>query len=177
MIDLEKRLRHVPNFPKAGIDFIDITTVLQDAESFQALIEQMADLVKDLDFDVIVGAESRGFIMGAPLAFAMKKGFVPIRKPGKLPYHTYEVDYALEYGHDTLAMHTDAVKEGQKVLIVDDLLATGGTASANIELVEKAGGIAVGLLFFIELVELNGRKRIPENYPIYTLVKTSEHEL
>lgn len=177
MIDLEKRLRHVPNFPKTGIDFIDITTVLQDAESFQALIEQMADLVKDLDFDVIVGAESRGFIMGAPLAFAMKKGFVPIRKPGKLPYHTYEVDYALEYGHDTLAMHTDAVKEGQKVLIVDDLLATGGTASANIELVEKAGGIAVGLLFFIELVELNGRKRIPENYPIYTLVKTSEHEL
>lgn len=177
MIDLEKKLRHVPNFPKPGIDFIDITTVLQDPDAFQALIEQMADLVKDLDFDVIVGAESRGFIMGAPLAYAMKKGFVPIRKPGKLPYTTYEVDYSLEYGHDTLAMHTDAVQEGQKVLIVDDLLATGGTAFANIELVEKAGGIAVGLLFFIELVGLNGRQRIPEGYPIFTLVKTEEEKV
>lgn len=177
MIDLEKRLRHVPNFPKPGIDFIDITTVLQDAESFQALIEQMADMVKDLDFDLIVGAESRGFIMGAPLAIAMKKGFIPIRKPGKLPYKTYEVDYALEYGHDTLAMHVDAVKPGQKVLIVDDLLATGGTANANIALIEKAGGEAVGLLFFIELLGLNGRSRIPEKYPVRALVKTKEHEL
>lgn len=177
MINLEKKLRHVPHFPKQGIDFIDITTVLQDAELFQALIEQMADLVKDLDFDMIVGAESRGFIMGAPLAYAMKKGFVPIRKPGKLPYHTYEVNYALEYGHDTLAMHTDAIKKGQKVLVVDDLLATGGTAFANTELVEAAGGIVVGLLFFIELLELQGRKRIPEKYPVFTLVKTTEDKL
>ncbi len=177
MIDLEKKLRHVPNFPKEGIDFIDITTVLQDAELFQALIEQLTGLVKDLDFDIIVGAESRGFIMGAPLAYAMKKGFVPIRKPGKLPYHTYEVNYELEYGQDTLAMHTDAIHKGQKVLIVDDLLATGGTAFANTELIEAAGGTVVGLLFFIELVELNGRKRIPEKYPVYTLVKTTEDKL
>lgn len=177
MIDLEKRLRHVANFPKPGIDFIDITTVLQDAESFQALIEQMKDLVKDLDFDLIVGAESRGFIMGAPLAIAMNKGFVPIRKPGKLPYKTYEVEYALEYGHDSLAMHVDAVKPGQKVLIVDDLLATGGTANANIDLVEKAGGEAVALLFFIELVELNGRAKIPAKYSVRTLVKTTEQDV
>lgn len=115
--------------------------------------------------------------MGAPLAYAMKKGFVPIRKPGKLPYHTYEVNYELEYGQDTLAMHTDAIHKGQKVLIVDDLLATGGTAFANTELIEAAGGTVVGLLFFIELVELNGRKRIPEKYPVYTLVKTTEDKL
>lgn len=170
MIDLAKKLRHVWHFPKEGIDFIDITTVLQDAEYFQETIRQMDELVKDLDYELIIGSESRGFIMGAPLAYAQKKGFIPVRKRGKLPYDVIEVGYDLEYGEDYLQMHVDAVKPGQRVLVVDDLLATGGTAKATAELVEKLGGVVAGLLFFIELDDLKGREKI-KDYPVYSVVR------
>lgn len=162
-------LRHIPDFPEDGINFIDITTVLQDAEAFHEAIETMKDLVKDLDIDVIVGAESRGFIMGAPLAYALGVGFVPVRKPGRLPYESIKEEYTLEYGTNTLEMHTDSIKEGQNVLIVDDLLATGGTANANCRLVERLGGKVVSLLFFIELKDLKGREKL-EGYRVDTVV-------
>lgn len=177
MIDLEKRLRHVAHFPKPGVDFIDITPVLQRPDSLRDLVRQMEEAVLGLDFELIVGAESRGFIMGAPLALAMNKGFVPVRKPGKLPYRTLSVEYALEYGQDCLTMHVDAIAPGQQVLIVDDLLATGGTAKASIELVEKAGGVVAGLLFFVELTELKGREALPGGYKVYSVVKTTENPL
>ncbi len=159
-MDFKEQLRHVADFPEEGIDFIDITTVLEDNEAFHAMIEAMIDKVKDLDIDLVVGAESRGFIIGAPLAYALGTGFVPVRKKGKLPYKTIEADYTLEYGTNTLEMHVDAVKKGQKVLIVDDLLATGGTALASCRLVEQLGGTVEGLLFFVELTELEGREKI-----------------
>lgn len=168
-MDLKAKLRHVYNFPKEGIDFIDITTVLQDPEAFRESVDQMAEKVKDLDYDLIIGSESRGFIMGAPLAYASGKGFIPVRKPGKLPYQTINASYQLEYGVDRLEMHTDAIRPGQKVLIVDDLLATGGTAKANCELVEALGGEVVALLFFIELSELRGRDKL-EPYRVETIV-------
>lgn len=169
-MDFNKILRHIPDFPEKGINFIDITTVLQDKEAFRAAIDAMKDKVKDLEIDVIVGAESRGFIMGAPLAYALGVGFVPVRKPGRLPYETIRADYSLEYGTNTLEMHVDSVKPGQKVLVVDDLLATGGTAQANCKLVEELGGEIVGLMFFIELLELNGREKL-EDRPVYTIVQ------
>jgi adenine phosphoribosyltransferase len=125
-MDLAAELRHIPDFPKEGIDFIDITTVLKDKELFRETIDQMAALVEDLDFDLIIGSESRGFILGAPLAYATGRGFAPVRKKGKLPFRTVQATYSLEYGSDTLEMHIDAVQPGQKVLVVDDLLATGG---------------------------------------------------
>lgn len=160
-MDLKEKLRHVPNFPKEGIDFIDITTVLQDPEALQQSIEEMKNLLQDMGkFDLIIGPESRGFIFGAPLAYALNKGFVPIRKKGKLPYKTISVEYQLEYGKDVLEMHQDAIKPGQRVVIVDDLLATGGTTESNIRLIEKLGGEVAGLVFFIELSFLNGRKKL-----------------
>ena len=170
-MDLKAKLRHVQNFPKEGIDFIDITTVLQDGEALQQSIDEMKKLAQDMgDFDLIIGPESRGFIFGAPLAYALKKGFVPIRKRGKLPYKTISVEYQLEYGKDVLEIHQDAVKPGQRVLIIDDLLATGGTTESNIKLVEKLGGVVAGLVFFIELEFLNGRKRL-EGYNISSVTK------
>lgn len=160
-MDLKEKLRHVPDFPKKGIDFIDITTVLQDAEALHQSIDEMKKLIGELgDFDLIVGPESRGFIFGTPLAYAMNKGFVPIRKKGKLPYKTVSVQYELEYGTDELEIHQDSIKPGQRVVIVDDLLATGGTTESNIRLVEKLGGEVVGLVFFIELSFLNGREKL-----------------
>lgn len=170
-MDLKAKLRHVANFPKEGIDFIDITTVLQDGEALVQSIDEMKVLASGMgDFDLIIGPESRGFIFGAPLAYTLKKGFVPIRKKGKLPYKTISVEYQLEYGTDILQMHEDAVKPGQKVVIIDDLLATGGTTESNIKLVEKLGGVVVGLLFFIELGFLDGRKRL-EGYKVESLIK------
>jgi len=170
-MDLKEKLRHVPDFPKKGIDFIDITTVLQDKEALQQSIDEMKKLAAELgDFDMIVGPESRGFIFGAPLAYAMNKGFAPIRKKGKLPYKTVSIKYELEYGTDELEIHEDAVKPGQKVLIVDDLLATGGTTESNARLVEKLGGEVVGLVFFIELGFLNGREKL-KNYNVRSVVK------
>ena len=173
-MDLAKELRHIPNFPKAGIDFIDITTVLQNGPAFRAAVDQMAVIAADIDFELIVGTESRGFILGAPLAYAMNRGFIPVRKKGKLPWKTVQEEYALEYGNDILEMHIDAVRPGARVLVVDDLLATGGTALANCRLVEQCGGIVAGVLFFIELDDLEGRKKLAD-YPVYSLVKVQEN--
>ncbi|PYG87418.1 adenine phosphoribosyltransferase [Ruminiclostridium sufflavum DSM 19573] len=169
-MDLKSKLRHVMGFPKEGIDFIDITTVLQDPEAFRCCMDAFEELADSMEnFDIIVGSESRGFIFGAPLACKMGKGFVPVRKRGKLPYKTISAEYDLEYGKDVLEIHADAVKPGQKVLIVDDLLATGGTAEANIKLVEQLGGKVVGLVYFIELSMLKGREKLKE-YKVNSIV-------
>ena len=160
MKELKDYVRTIPNFPEEGIMFRDITTVMQDPDGLKLAIDTMQDLVKDLDFDVVVGAESRGFIFGMPIAYNMKKAFVPIRKKGKLPYKTIEESYDLEYGKATLEIHEDAIKPGQKVVIVDDLIATGGTSEAMIKLVEKLGGKVVQLNFLIELSDLKGRERL-----------------
>ena len=169
-MDLKSKLRHVMDFPKEGIDFIDITTVLQDAEAFKACIDKYKEYAEELgDFDVIIGSESRGFIFGATLAYEMGKGFVPVTKKGKLPYKTIRVEYDLEYGTDTLEMHEDAIKPGQRVLIVDDILATGGTTEANIKLIEKLGGEVAGIVYFIELGFLEGRKKL-EGYRVKSIV-------
>ena len=157
MKNLADYIRTIPDFPKKGIMFRDITTVLQDKDGLQLAIDSMQNNLKNIDFDVVVGAESRGFIFGMPIAYNMKKSFVPIRKKGKLPAETIEESYDLEYGQATLEMHKDAIKPGQKVVIVDDLIATGGTAEAMIKLVEKLGGEVVQLNFLIELSDLNGR--------------------
>lgn len=170
-MDLKSKLRHVMDFPKEGIDFIDITTVLQDPEALKQCVDELKVKVQAVgDFDLIVGPESRGFIFGVPLAYSMNKGFIPIRKKGKLPYKTISAQYQLEYGSDILEMHEDAIKPGQKVVIVDDLLATGGTTQSNIKLVEKLGGQVVGIIYFIELTFLNGRDRI-KGYNVDSLVK------
>ncbi len=169
-MDLKAKLRHVMGFPKEGIDFIDITTVLQDAEAFKECMDTFKEYAGQMeDFDIIVGSESRGFIFGAPLAYQMGKGFVPVRKKGKLPYKTIRVEYDLEYGKDVLEMHEDAIKPGQKVLIVDDLLATGGTTEANIKLIEQLGGKVSGIIYFIELGFLEGRKKL-EGYNVKSIV-------
>jgi len=169
-LDLKGKFRHVMDFPRAGIDFIDITTVLQDKDALKQSIEEMKRLAGELgEFDLVVGPESRGFIFGAPLAYALEKGFVPIRKKGKLPYKTVSVEYELEYGTDTLEIHEDALQPGQRVIIVDDLLATGGTTESNIKLVEKLGGEVAGLVFLVELGYLDGRKRL-EGYNVKTVV-------
>jgi len=171
VMDLKSKLRHVMDFPKEGIDFIDITTVLQDADALKECLETMKQRVESVgDFDLIVGPESRGFIFGVPLAYMMNKGFIPIRKKGKLPYKTIKVEYQLEYGSDILEMHEDAIRPGQKVVIVDDLLATGGTTAANIQLVEKLGGQVVGVVFFIELGFLKGREKL-KNYKVDSIVQ------
>jgi len=160
MTDLKTQIRHVPDFPKAGILFYDITTLLQDPAGLRAAIDSLADPFQGLGIDLVVGVESRGFIFGAPVADRLGAGFVPVRKPGKLPSACVRESYALEYGTDTLEMHEDAVKKGQRVLIVDDLLATGGTARATVNLVKKVGGDVHALAFLIELVGLNGRAKL-----------------
>lgn len=160
-IDLVKQLvRDVPNFPKPGIVFKDITPVLADPRAFNICLDLMAERYDGQNVEAIVGIESRGFIFGAALASRMRKAFVPARKPGKLPYDTHRVEYALEYGKDAIEIHRDAVKKGERVLIVDDLLATGGTAAAAIELVQKIGGNVIGAAFAIELAFLPGRERL-----------------
>jgi adenine phosphoribosyltransferase len=160
MTDLKTYIRHVPDFPKAGILFYDITTLLQDPVGLRVAIDSIAGPFADQKIDLVVGIESRGFIFGAPVADRLGTGFAPVRKPGKLPSTCIRESYALEYGTDTLEIHEDAVKPGQRVLIVDDLLATGGTARATSELVKKLGGTVHGLAFLIELVALNGRSRL-----------------
>lgn len=160
MKKLEEYVRSIPDFPEKGIIFRDVTNVLQDADGLHLAIETMQDLIKDLDVDVIAGPESRGFIFGTPIAYNLRKPFVLIRKKGKLPCETVSVDYALEYGTATIEMHKDSIKPGQKVLIVDDLIATGGTTKAMIDLVESLGGEVVGIVVLMELAGLEGRKKI-----------------
>jgi adenine phosphoribosyltransferase len=160
MDDLKARIRHVPDFPKAGILFYDITTLLQDRDGFRLAIDAVALPFRDRGIDVVVGIESRGFIFGSAVADRIGSGFCPVRKPGKLPARTIRSSYDLEYGSDSLEMHADAVRDGQRVLIVDDLLATGGTVNGTIELVERLKGEVVGLGFLVELDFLKGRDRL-----------------
>ncbi len=160
MKKLEEYVRTIPDFPEPGIMFRDVTSVLQDADGFALAVDTMSDLVKDLEFDAVAGAESRGFIFGAPIAYNRKKPFLLIRKKGKLPCETVSQDYDLEYGKATIEMHKDSIQPGDRVLIVDDLIATGGTTEAMIKLVESLGGVVAGVVVMIELAGLNGRERI-----------------
>ncbi len=157
---LKTKIRHVPDFPKAGILFYDITTLLQDPKGLRLAIDSLAGPFRDANIDIVVGIESRGFIFGSAVADRIGAGFSPVRKPGKLPSSTIRASYNLEYGSDALEIHSDAVSRGQRVLIVDDLLATGGTARATTDLVKGLGGTVAGLAFLIELVELGGRKKL-----------------
>ena len=157
---LKSKIRHVPDFPKAGILFYDVTTLLRDAEGFRVAIDALAKPYENAGVSLVVGIESRGFILGAAVADRLGAGFVPVRKVGKLPSKTVKVSYDLEYGSDSLEMHNDAIEQGQRVLIVDDLLATGGTARATVDLVKQLGGTVVGIAFLIELVELGGRAKL-----------------
>lgn len=157
---LEEYVRSIPDFPEKGIIFRDITSVLQDADGLQLAVDTMQEKVKDLEFDVIAGPESRGFIFGMPMAYNLKKPFVLIRKKGKLPCETVSVDYDLEYGKATIEMHKDSVKPGQRVLIVDDLIATGGTTEAMVKLIESLGGQVAGIVVLLELAGLKGREKM-----------------
>lgn len=168
-MDLKQYIRNIPDFPKPGILFRDITTLLSRPEAFKACIDQLADKFREQDITKIVGIESRGFLTAAPLAYLLNVGFVPVRKKGKLPHKTVSVSYELEYGEDTLEMHIDAVVKKEKVLIADDLLATGGTAKATCELVEKNGGHVAGLGFMIELRDLGGRNKL-KGYRVESLM-------
>ncbi len=159
-MDLKEYIRDIPNFPKEGIIFKDITPLLKDREAFKEAVMQMCSRVKDLDFDLVIAPEARGFILGSAMAYELGKGFVPVRKPGKLPYKTVYEEFELEYGTDQLHIHEDAVERGQNVVVVDDVLATGGTASALGRLVRKLGGNVVAMVFLIELSFLNPRSKL-----------------
>ena len=159
-MNLKNYIASVPNYPKEGIIFRDISPLMADGKAYQYATQQIVDYAKSRGADMIVGPEARGFIVGCPVAFELGIGFAPVRKPGKLPREVISADYEKEYGVDTLTMHADAIKPGQRVLIVDDLLATGGTVKATIEMIEKLGGIVAGCAFLIELDELKGREAI-----------------
>jgi len=167
--NLKDLIRDVPDFPKKGIIFKDITTLIKDPIRFKEAVDKLAARVENKKIDQIVSVEARGFIFGSALAYKIGAGIVPVRKKGKLPYKTYEITYDLEYGQDTLAVHQDAIKPGDKVLIVDDLLATGGTTCAVIDLIKKLGGEIVDILFLIELTFLKGRDKI-KGYPVTSLI-------
>ena len=169
-MDLKEKIRVIEGFPKEGISFKDITTLVADGEAFKESIDRIAEHLRDKNVDVILGPEARGFIFGVPVAYALGVGFVPVRKKGKLPAETVSVDYSLEYGVDVLEIHKDAIKKGQRVAIVDDLLATGGTVDAVAKLVEKVGAEVVALDFAIELTELRGRDKL-EGYENMSLVQ------
>jgi len=168
-LDLKQYVTTVENWPKEGISFKDITTIMDNGPAYKYATDQIVEYAKEVGAEIIVGPEARGFIIGCPVAYALEIGFAPVRKPGKLPREVISANYGLEYGQDTLTMHNDAVKPGQKVLICDDLLATGGTVDATIRLIEKLGGQVVGCAFLIELTELKGREKIG-NYPVKTLI-------
>lgn len=168
-IDLASKIRDVPNFPTEGIVFKDITPLVADPTAFREVIDRLAEWSGPRAPDVILGAEARGFIFGGALAYALGCGFVPARKPGKLPWHTVDARYALEYGNDTLQVHADAVGRDQRVIVLDDVLATGGTAAAKVELVEQLGGVVVGALFVIELTFLHGREKLA-GYDVHALI-------
>jgi adenine phosphoribosyltransferase len=172
MSDLKILCRNIPDFPKKGILFRDITPVIQDSEKFREIIDTIGARYAGKNVDVVVGIESRGFIIGAALAYKLGAGFVPVRKKGKLPWHTFQASYELEYGTDILEIHQDAVKPGQNVVIIDDLIATGGTACAVIELVEKLKGKIVETAFLIELTDLKGKEKVQaKNYPVFSLIQ------
>ncbi len=169
-LDLKQKIRNIPDFPKKGVVFRDITTLVGDVEAFKYSVDRMVEYWWGKKIDAILGAEARGFIFGGVMAYKLGVGFIPVRKPGKLPYRTCQVSYDLEYGKNILQIHIDAIKKGDKILIVDDLVATGGTAKAKAELVEKMGGEVVGFCFLIELEFLNPRK-ILKDYDIFSLIK------
>ncbi|AFY72525.1 adenine phosphoribosyltransferase [Synechococcus sp. PCC 7502] len=169
-MDIKSLIRDIPDFPTPGIMFRDITPVLAHPQGLSEITNGLVNLTQDLHIDYVVGIESRGFILGAPIAYKLQAGFIPVRKPKKLPAPVYQAEYALEYGTDRLEMHQDAFGNGSRVLIVDDVIATGGTASATAKLVELGGGIVVGFAFLIELSFLSGRLALPANIPIFSLV-------
>jgi len=170
-MDLKEKIRSIPDFPIKGVLFRDVTTLLKDPEGYHELVETIANSLRDRKVDLVVGPEARGFVMGAALAYALNAGFVLARKPGKLPCETLKYEYGLEYGTDVLEIHKDAIKPGQKVVIVDDLLATGGTALATVKLVEQAGGEVVGVRFAIELCsEFDGRAPL-QGYDVQSVIQ------
>lgn len=169
-MDFKEKIAIIPNFPKEGISFKDITPLIGDGKAFQELIDTMAKKLRELKVDYIAGPEARGFIFGVPLAYALGVGFIPIRKPGKLPQETVSITYDLEYGTDTLEIHKNAFKKGDRVALVDDLLATGGTISACAKLIELAGGEVASIDFMIELTELRGRDKL-DGYHVESMVQ------
>lgn len=169
-LNWQDAIRTIPDFPEKGILFRDITTLLKNGEAFAAMIDEVAEKVRPMNPEVIVGPESRGFILGAAVAYHLKKGFVPVLKPGKLPAEVLSHEYALEYGTDVLEIHRDAIQKGQPIVVVDDLLATGGTAEATARMIEELGGVVAGFVFLIELTYLDGRDKL-KGYPVETLLK------
>ena len=170
MSKVQDYVRSIPDFPEEGIIFRDITSILQDANGLKLAIDSMLDMLKDVDFDVVVGPESRGFVFGMPVAYETNKGFVMVRKKGKLPCDTIEAEYDLEYGKAVVEMHKDSIKPGQKVVIVDDLIATGGTIEAIIGMIESLGGEVVKVIFLMELAGLNGREKL-KGYDVDSVIK------
>jgi adenine phosphoribosyltransferase len=168
-MDFKQYITIVESYPKEGIRFKDITTLMQEGAAYKAAIDEMAEFAKDKAVDLVVGPEARGFVVGCPIAYSLGTGFVPVRKAGKLPREVISVDYGLEYGKDSLTIHRDAITKGQRVLIADDLLATGGTIEATIKMVEELGGIVVGIAFMIELDYLAGRDRL-DGYELFSLM-------
>lgn len=171
IIDVKSKIRDIKDFPKEGIIFRDITTALKDAETLKVIVDYLCEQFKDVKIDYIAGIESRGFILGMPMAYKMGIGFVPVRKPNKLPAATYSQEYALEYGTDKIEIHQDAFPQGANVLVVDDLLATGGTAEAACKLVKKAGANLIGTAFLIELTALNGRDKLVDSPKIVSMLQ------
>ena len=174
MKKVEDYIRSIPDFPEPGIIFRDITTILQDPDGLKLAVDGLIDMLKDVEYDVVVGPESRGFIFGVPVAYAEHKGFVPVRKKGKLPCETIAMEYDLEYGTAVIEMHKDSIKPGQKVVIVDDLMATGGTMEGIIKLIEQLGGEVVKICFVMELAGLKGREKLSK-YPVESLVIYEGH--
>ena len=170
-MDLKALIKDIPDFPQPGIVFRDITTLLQDSAGLRYTIDQLSAQAEDLSADCIAGIESRGFIFAMPMAYQLQKGFVPIRKAGKLPRAVHSVEYTLEYGTDKLEVHQDAFAEGSRVVVIDDLLATGGTAAATAKLIEKPGAVLAGFIFVIELSGLAGRNNLPSDVPIVSLIQ------
>lgn len=170
MKNIEEYMRSIPDFPKKGIIFRDMTKALNDPDGLKLVIDSLKDCVKDVDFNIIGGIESRGFILGMPIAYEMNKAFLPVRKKGKLPCETIEESYVLEYGTATIEIDKTAVKPGDRVVLVDDIIATGGTMKAACNLVERLGGEVVGILFLMELVDLKGRE-VLKDYPVYSIIK------
>jgi len=169
-MELKNSIRIIEDFPKAGISFKDVTTILQDKEALKYTIDAFTEYLKDKNIDIVVGPEARGFLFGTPVAYALGAGFVPVRKKGKLPYDTISVKYDLEYGSDELEIHKDAIKPGQRVAVIDDLLATGGTIGAVAKLIEQVGGEVVSINFLVELTELKGRDKLA-GYDVMSLVE------